>query len=120
MYKIPLNFDIQKLKEKQVQQICFSINSITISFGIDEFINIETDFSIIDKLGKCQVTSQLYPIASDYGLLQLLEKSIIDVATNELRDVLTLGFEEGMIIKLHGNPSFESFVIKLGSEKIIV
>lgn len=120
MYTIPTAFDINKLKGKKVQQICFSINTITISFGINNFINIEAGFSIVNKNNKSIDTGELYPISYDFSLLDLLEKSIMAVETNEVRDSLILIFDEGTIIKLSGHSQYESFSIKIGDEKIII
>lgn len=119
MYKIPLTFDISNLIGKQIQQVCFSINTVTLSFGVDEFINIETEFSI-DKHGNSSSSGELYPVSTDYGLLELMEKSILRVEINESRDGLALTFDDNIILRLNSKANYESFSIKIGKEKILV
>jgi len=119
MYKIPLTFDGTKLHGKIVGQICFTLNTISIHFGLDCYLQIEGAFELSNKEGVFY-TENLYPVSTDLRLLKFLEKSIAHVGINELRNNLSVVFEDKSVLTLIGNDHYESYRIKIGDIEILV
>lgn len=118
MYKIPLEFNISSLDGERITQIAFGLNYITFVFN-KGFIQFSGSFSI--NFGNQELEyNDVYPIKNDFGLLQLLEKSIIKVLVNDLRNILTLQFEGGAILNLIGDDYYESYRIKIMEQEIII
>ena len=63
---------------------------------------------------------EVYPVKNDLGFLNLLTKLIIKVELNNDRTDLTIIFEDNTSLKLIGNEHYESYMIKVNDEKIIV
>jgi hypothetical protein len=117
MYKIPENFNISQLKGEVIFQIAFGLNFVSLFFD-KGYINIEGSFFISINNQKNQFN--VYPIQNDFGLLQLLEKKIIEAETNIERDRLVLLFENEYSIELVGDIGYESYTIRIGEDEIIV
>jgi hypothetical protein len=119
MYKIPLNFDVKSLEGKEVQQIGYASNVITIYFTDGGFIQIMGPFSLIhnNNVVKC---NEIYPLNNDYGFLKLLDKKILESKSNEERDELSVKFENDYTLILESNDFYESFFIKFGREEILI
>ena len=118
MYTIPRNFDISILKDKVLNQIAFGVNFITLFFN-EGFIQITGSFSF-NYNGRQDNYDEVYPVKNDFGLLQILEKKIINVKLNDKRDKLEINFEDGAILCLVGNEMYESFTINFNKEIIRV
>lgn len=119
MYKIPQTFDSAKFIGKIVEQICFTSNTISINFGLDCYLQIEGAFEFTDTEGLFYIEN-LFPISTDLRLLKLLEKSIVDVNINKLRNNITIVFEDKCVLTLIGDDHYESYRIKLGVIEILV
>lgn len=119
MYTIPTKFDLNIFKDIKVIQICFTINTFSLFFEKIGFISIEGDFSFLCD-GKKNIYKEIHPITSDLRILKILEKKVSKIYVNSKRNHLTLEFEGNMILELLGNEMYESYVLNINGEKIIV
>ncbi|MDQ1267169.1 MAG: hypothetical protein QG635_2323 [Bacteroidota bacterium] len=119
MYKIPVNYNIDELLGSSITQICFCSNLIHVILSNNIYIEIMGSFTLkIDERSKYY--EEIYPITNDFGLLNLLDKEIKKVNTNNKRETLQLEFEEQMHLICHGNEYYESFIISINGSEIIV
>lgn len=116
MYIIPEN--INALKNAVVYQIAFGINLITLSFD-KGFLQFSGKFAIQYDSTSVEY-EEVYPVHSDYGLWRILEKKIVNVTLNEIRDALELEFEGGFILKLFSHPQYESFTLNIDGNCTII
>ena len=120
MYKIPTNYNIEKLRGAIVETISFSPNTIVISFGNNGLIAIEGFFSFSLDSKKNEYT-ELYPIKSDFRLLNLLGLAVTNLIINKNRNSLVITFDKNCELELNSNEMYESFKIKVkGNEQIII
>jgi hypothetical protein len=119
MYKIPEEFDIKQFEGAAVQQVAFSINTISIQFERLGYLSMEGSFSFSIK-GKVYHYENIYPVANDFRLLELLEKKVIEVKIDESRENLTFLFEAEIMLTAEGSKNFESYHLKIGEIKITV
>lgn len=118
MYKIPIEFNIDKLKGEVITQIAFGLNFITLFFN-QGIIQFSGTFTIHFRHRKIYY-QEVYPVINDFGLLKLIEKSIVGVEVNDYRNILTLIFEDEIKLQLTGNDNYESFRVKINDKEIIV
>lgn len=119
MYTIPINYNLNRLKNTKIIQVCFTLNTISLFFEKAGYIGIEGGFSFVYG-GNRYDYKGVYPIINDYNLLKLLEKEVTNVYTNAKRTELTLEFEENMVLELIGSEMYESFTLNIHGEKVIV
>lgn len=117
MYNIPENYNFDIFKGRIIQQVCYSINNIVISFDLELSIMFNTELKIKFE-GKMYEYSNIYPINHDYLLLNLLEKTVnkIVVEGDELLIILC----DSTVVILYNNPHYESFSIMNGEDTLIV
>lgn len=118
MYKIPLEFDVNTLKGQLIIQIAFGLNYIIFLFD-NGFVQLSGSFSIYFNNRKTKY-NEVFPVTSDLGLLNLLEKQIIKAEVNENRSTLILEFEAGTTLELIGNEEYESYRIKMNGQEFII
>lgn len=118
MYKVPKNVDFSILKDEVINQIAFGLNFITFFFN-KGFIQVTGGFSF-SCFGEQKSYDEVFPVENDFGLLQILEKKIINVSLNNGRDKLTIEFDQEMSLCLIGNDMYESFTIKIDGNEVIV
>jgi hypothetical protein len=118
MYRIPENYNIDALIGETIFQIAFGLNFITLFFN-GGYIQLEGAFATTFD-NNTREYDEVYPVKSDFGLLQLLEHKIVGVKVNSNRDVVSLLFENGSSLKLIGNENYESYVISLSNNEIRV
>ena len=119
MYQIPHDFEITTLRNEVISHIAFGLNVITIFFHKGLLIQFSGPFSIHYE-GKTFSFEEVCPVSNDFGLLQLLEKKIIDVSINEARTTLSLTFETEVIVSLLSDEWYESFEIHINERRIII
>lgn len=119
MYKIPENFDIQGVKNEVISQITFSLNVISLHFG-KGFIQFSGAFSMLYNDGQKVTYEEVYPVYNDYKLLELLEKKINEISTNERRTDLIITFEGNNVLCLNGDENYESYLINIDGKEIRV
>lgn len=118
MYKIPEDFYINSITNQAITQIAFGLNFVTLFFSIG-LIQFSGSFSFLCN-GRKQQYQEVYPVQDDFGLLNLLEKRIVQVSVNKERNVLTLEFESGAILELISGKNYESFKLIIDGKEIIV
>lgn len=119
MYTIPETFDLDILKNANVQQICFAANNVSIFFEKIGFIQLEGEFIYHDENSGIH-QFHCYPITSQFGiLLSLLEKQVSGIKTNKQRNNLFIYFNDEMI-EIYGNPNYESYIININGENLII
>lgn len=116
---IPTEFDLNKFKNSSVIQISFSLNTINVFFESVGFVTINGSFSIFLDQNVFNYR-EVYPVKNDFNLLKLLEKKVVDVFTNEQRNILTYVFEDNIILKLIGDDMYESYRINVNGNEIII
>src|SRR5690606_37321205 len=118
MYKIPEEIDITKLKNQILSQITFGLNYILLTFN-----NSSIQFSGQFFFRFCEQDyekEEVYPVHSDYGLLNLLEKKIEAIYCNEERSSLTIEFGENSFLVLKSSEMYESFELNIEGKRVIV
>ncbi len=118
MYKIPEDFNVNSIKNDIISQIAFGLNFITLFFS-NGLIQFSGSFSFLYDSRKHEY-EEVYPVQDDFGLLNLLEKRIVQVSVNNERNVLILEFETGAILELISNKEYESFRLNIDGKEIIV
>jgi hypothetical protein len=116
MYRIPENIDA--IKNEIINQIAFGVNVITLFFS-KGFIQFSGCFVFLYDGQKFE-QDEVYPVQHDHGLLQLLEKRITSIIVNNERNILTLEFEGRFVLKLIGSENYESYVLNINGEEVIV
>lgn len=120
MYEIPNNLDLTKLYLQTVNAITFTSNTINILFeNFHNHIQTYGDFSLVlkNEIFECD---EIFPIKSDYGFIHLIGKKLINTEVKQDNCMLSLLFEEEIVLNLRSSPSYESFIIHLGDEEIII
>ena len=118
MYKIAEELDISRLKHQNITQISFGLSYILLTLN-----NSSIQFSgpfIFKFDGKVYETEEVYPVVSDFGLLNLLEKKIEEIICDDERVSLTLEFSEGSFLLLKSNEMYECFEINIDGKRYIV
>lgn len=118
MYKIPEEVDITKFKNQTLSQLTFGLNYILLTFN-----NFSIQFSgqfYFRFDGKDYEKEEVYPVYSDYGLLNLLEKKIEAIYCNEERSSLTIEFGENSFLTLKSSEMYESFELNIEGKRVIV
>ena len=120
MYKIPKTFNKQKLTGKIVQQISYASNVICIFFETAEYLKIMGGTFVFCQNEQTICCESIYPVKSDLGLLNLLDKAIINTDINDSRDTMTITFDGNITLILKGNDYYESYEVKLNDEYILI
>jgi hypothetical protein len=118
MYKLPEEINITKFKHQIVVQISFGLNYILLSLT-----NYSIQFSgpFLFRYGEKEYErDEVYPVNSDLGLLNLLEKKIEAIYCNSERTSLTIEFGKNSLLSLKSNEMYESFEINIDGKRIIV
>ena len=118
MYPIPKDINLQAFENLVVQQICFTANTIDLSFGNNNDIQINGGFAIKRKQQEEFKRFELYPVSYDMGLLELLEKKVL--AIRPQNDNLVIEFEDDYLLELINDKQYESFSIFIGGKRTIV
>jgi len=119
MYKIPVDFNLDVLKGATINQISFGINLIVIFIEKVGFISIDGSFSFMFENNKTYY-EEICPNKSDFGLLNLLEKKIVEIIVSEDRENLTLNFEDNVTLTLIGNKMYETYRLNFNGREIII
>lgn len=117
MYTIPENFNVNILKDKIINQICYAISQISLSWD-EGCIRIMGPFSLTYR-DDIHFFKEVYPVENDYQLLNLLEKKIIQIDIKDTRDALILHFENEFILTLYSDIKYESFEIDDNGSRLI-
>jgi hypothetical protein len=118
MYKIPTDFNLRKIENERISQIAFSLNSVSLFFN-DGFIQFSGSFSLFYQNQESNYY-EVYPVRTDYRLLNLLEKKIEKISVDDERTILIIKFEDEIILKLIGMKEYESYKININQKEIIV
>lgn len=117
MYSIPEDISEDFLKGATIEMICFNISQIYIHFSNKIQIIIEGQYSL--RTVDDELVFDVYPVTSD-NLLHLIDKRVIDVQIDDVRQNLFIEFESESILGVLSSSSYESFTIKIGSRVIII
>lgn len=118
MYKIPEEVQIEQFKDQVISEISFGLSYVKL-FLDHCYIQFSGQFSI-DNNGMQIDLNEVYPVNSDFGLLNVLEKKIIESKCNVERTILTLEIENNFTLTLFSDDNYESFEIIIDGKRIIV
>jgi len=118
MYSIPENFDPEKLTSRVIEQISFTLNSVCLSIGRGDFICINNSFYLEER--GINIFHEIFPVETDFGLLNLLEKKILRIEVSQNRKELLIFIENDSVLKLCNDDNYESYSIRLDNEDIIL
>lgn len=118
MYGLSSIFDVSKFKKNECLEINFTINTVNISFGPE--INITIIGSFAHKINAITpAIKQTFPILSS-RLMSLLGKKVKFAERGE-DGGLILHFDEGqMLILFDDSQEYESYIVRIGNEEIII
>ena len=119
MYGLPEDFDGAFFVGRTLELVCFSENQVSLHFGGDISITIESSFS--HQKDSSESSGQVVNVpASESDLMQLLDQSVTEVSAS--RDgTLVLTFTNGHVFKCFDDShQFESYHIKRGAIEIHV
>ncbi len=118
MYGLPINFNISVLVGKKLNLVCFSANTISLSFEEDVSITIMNSFIYRDK--SYETSNKHSGPVSSSNLMCLVGKAISH-AEGQKDGMLTLQFDnEHALVLLDDSREYESYIIKIGNKEIIV
>ncbi len=112
MYGLPHNFDGAFLVGHVVEMICFAKNAIYMHFGSNLTIRIESTISY-----KTDICISLPLISSD--IIELIGCTTTEVQVED--GTLRISFSNGNSMFIYdSNTRYESYIISIGSQEIVV
>jgi hypothetical protein len=118
MYRIPERIDINKFKGLSLSQLAFGLNYILLVF---DNCSIQFSGQFLFKFdGQEYEREEVYPVNSDFRLLNLLEKKIENIHCNQERTSLTIYFSQDSFLCLKSNEMYESFELNIEGERVII
>ncbi|HZT87870.1 MAG TPA: DUF6188 family protein [Stellaceae bacterium] len=117
MYDLPKDVDLNFLKGRQLELLCFAPYSLTLHFERGTRIQIEGSFkhSVDGKAG----SSKTFPLASTH-LTRLLSQTIVKVSVKP-DGGLSLAFSNGDLFAIEGNVGpYESYQVQAPDRDLIV
>lgn len=118
MYGLPATFDASVLVGKELDEVCFTVNTITFSFKEDVLITVMGSFIHRDKQSTT-INKQSVPVSSS-SLMSLVGKAV-QLAEARQDGTLSLHFEAGhTLVLLDDSQEYESYIIRIGDEETIV
>lgn len=116
MYGLPATFDASRLQGAVLELVCFSENTVSLSFSREVAITIESCFMHSDQDGYGNGQQVDVPV-SDSRLMQLLGASILS-ASADADGTLRLKFSNGQtLVVLDDCPTYEAYKINIGDER---
>jgi hypothetical protein len=117
MYGLPVTFDTSVFVGRELDEVCFTTNTITFSFkGV--LITVMGSFIHRDKQ-RTTANKQRVPVSSS-SLMSLAGKAVRLAEARE-DGTLTLYFTNGnALILLDDSQEYESYTIRIGDEETIV
>lgn len=119
MYKIPHEYNVNKLTKSILTQVCYTKSTISIYFGILGYITIWGNLTISFK-NNLSFYNELYPIKNDLNLLNFLECEVTNITINNDRDTLKLYFDEIGFLEIMGDEFYETFSINIDNDEILI
>ena len=118
MYGLPKSFDPSVFRGKTLDQVCFSANSITLSFEGRLSLTILGTF-ILREGRSARSVKQAVPVMTS-NLMGLTGKTV-QTAQASTDGTLVLRFEGGRSLTLVDDSStYESYAVRIEDEEIIV
>lgn len=118
MYGLPPDFDATVIMGKRLDLVCFSANTITLSFEGYILITIMGSFTYQKNLNVI-ANKQSVPVSCS-ALMSLTDK-VVQHAEGSQDGTLTLHFDNGHVLTLlDDSQEYESYNIRVGSKEIIV
>lgn len=118
MYGLPENFDVKMFFGKKIELICFSENTISLSF--EENISITIMGSFVYKGSHDEIGEVQTPPASSSGLTSLINQPVRNAEIID-KSNLVFYFENGQSVHiLNDCKEYESYIIKINEDEIIV
>jgi len=118
MYKIPCDFDCKELINEHLNCIGFGVNYVILHFN-KGFIQFSGKF-IVKNNFKTKSYDEVFPLKHDFGLLLFLNKKIIAINISNNQNNLELIFEESLNIELIGDKFYESFIVNINQQEVII
>ncbi len=118
MYGLPSSFNTSLLVGKELSEVSFSANTVSLSFG---------DYALITVMGsfvhRCKdstyVNKETIPLSSS-ALMSLVGKTV-RLAEARQDGTLSLHFENSdVLVLLDDSKQYESYIIRIGNEETIV
>jgi|GEM_PF-4136929 len=106
------------LKGQLVQQIAYSINTISILFESGDYVTTSGFFELSNQ-NKTAICNELFPVSSDWGFLELLEKKIVSIDSNKIEKSLIIHFEDEIKLVLFENENYESYDLYINNKRIV-
>ncbi len=118
MYGLPANFDAEVFVGKKLDLICYSTNTINISFEGDVSITLMGSF--IYRHSPYETVIKQCPPMSSSDMMRLVGK-VVCYAEGRKDGTLTLRFDNGHILELLDDvKEYEAYIIRIGKRDIIV
>jgi hypothetical protein len=118
MYGLPVNFDMSVFVGKKLDLICYSANTINLSFENKTSITIMNSFMHQTSSDEMSQKQSIPLRTSD---LVCLSGTAVDSAKGGQDGSLVLYFENGHILTIFDDSrEYESYVIRIGNKEIIV
>lgn len=118
MYGLDRNVDLSFFNGKTLLQACFGVHELILNFDDGLSITVTSSLGICDKHDTLQICDDFRQAAS--SILAQLNRKVLS-NKGEQNGTLTLFFEGGGIISLYDDSDkYESYVIKIGKNIIVV
>jgi hypothetical protein len=118
MYGLPKSFDPSVFRGKTLDQVCFTVNSITLSFEGRILLTILGTF-ILRERTNARAVKQAVPVMTS-NLMSLTGKTVQN-AQASTDGTLVLRFEGGRTLTLvDDSRMYESYALRIGDNEIVV
>lgn len=118
MYGLPPHFDASVFVGRTLDLICFSTNTMDISFEGNVSITVMGSFSYQRSPSEPAIKQSLPVMSSD--LMGLLGKEVLR-AEGSIDGMLSLEFADQHVVTfLDDVPNYEAYIIRIGEREIIV
>lgn len=118
MYGLPDNFDASIFLTKKLDLLCYSENTINLSF--EGALSVTILRSFIHKRALHETACKQTLPVSKSSLMCLVGKVVCHVASDK-QGSLTLNFDNGHVLELFDDSqNYESYIIRIGETEVIV
>lgn len=118
MYNIPADIDLNEFNGAVIQQICFTLNSISLLLDTERYVSFEGEF-ILSNNDKDEKKYEVFPITTDKSdILNLLEQTIDNIIIERAKNALSILFSNGFRLTLLSSENYESYIIKTSKDFI--
>lgn len=116
MYKLPTKNILEKLLNKELAKVTYTLNTITFNFISDYISSDEFDINVTGNFYYKDINSdksihiyEIYPLTEDFNLTSLLGKLVSAIEILDDETTFKIVFNNGSILELHSDIYYEYY-----------